>query len=153
MEAENQALRTAMHFADATGSIPGFVPRTTIPRLLSWIGWAALALWAINMAWMSLVSATATPPWLGWLAPNVVSVGIDVTVGLAAFLTGEASGPAAIVAASIRWIALISIGLAGFALLAGRKVNTAATLSLPLTLVCGLMMAPVDSHAFELRPR
>jgi cytoskeletal protein CcmA (bactofilin family) len=151
VEAENQALRAAMQFADATGSIPGFVPRTTIPRLLSWIGWAALALWAINMAWMSLVSATATPPWLGWLAPNVISMGIDATVGLAAFLTGESGGPVSMVTASFRWIALISIGLGCLALLTRRKVDSAAMLGLPLTLVCGLMMTPMDSHAFELR--
>ena len=61
LSVERNLLRNALQTASADGVIPAFVPRPTISRLVTWLGWAAIAIWGVSMAWGSLMSSLTLP--------------------------------------------------------------------------------------------
>ncbi|MFV2091242.1 MAG: zf-HC2 domain-containing protein, partial [Pseudomonadales bacterium] len=151
LAAESRALRAAMQAAEVNGVIPVFVPRPTIPRLLSWIGFVALAAWAVNVAWMSLASTSVLPDWLGWFAPDAADLGIEFFIGL---LVGLVVGSGDLLTDVLQIagnIALITVGFVGVWVLARRKTARATSLCMAIALTSTLMFLTPSTHAFELR--
>jgi cytoskeletal protein CcmA (bactofilin family) len=145
---ETRALRAAMQAAEAAGYIPAFVPRPTIPRMLSWFAWMALAAWVVNMAWTSLAASAALPGWLGWLGPDALGMSIDLVISLVSGGGGEVLG-GLIQAAEI--VALTGIAVTGLWLVLRSRINRGATLCLQLCLVSALATIAPTGHAIELR--
>jgi len=153
--AEGMALRSAMQTAEATGVVPAFVPRPTIPKLLSYFGWAALAAWVVNVAWMSLASTTILPSWLGWLAPDLVDTGVNLSINLMMLLVREGGDLVTGIAQSLQWIALVGAALTGLWLLARRQTRQTTSLCFSVCLQLGLatflVTAAAPGQAFEIR--
>ena len=152
LAAESSALRAAMHAADVTGAVPAFAPRPTIARLLSWLGWTALAVWAANAGWTTLTAAAEAPRWLGWLAPDAAGMALDLAVGLFVLLALDGGQLFVGAMQSAAWVALVAVASAGIWLLAHRKIDQATSVCVSLGAITVLMtvLAP-PVHAFELR--
>ena len=149
--AESNALRSAMKAADATGVIPAFVPRPTIGRLLTWFGWAALCVWVVNVASISLIDATQLPAWLSWLAPNSTGVGFDLVFGTVSFLIREGGGLVDEIVESAKWLALATIAVGGIWFLMQRRLGRSTSLCLQIGAI-GILIATVSPvEAFEIR--
>ncbi|MEZ5559096.1 MAG: zf-HC2 domain-containing protein [Pseudomonadales bacterium] len=150
--AERVALRRALRLGEATHELPGFVPAPTIGRLVAWLGWGALGLWAVNMAWLSLVSEASLPGWLRWLAPDALTLGIDLAVGLLANLFATGLDPIVEAAQSAGWrIVLTVLSLFGLWLLLRPKLDGAVARVVPLLMSGALVFAAAPSHAVEVR--
>lgn len=149
--AESRALRAAMHAAEPAGVVPAFVPRPTLPKLLSWLAWTTVTMWAVSVGWAGLVRAATPPGWIQWLAPDAVAVGIEFTVGLLLGLVGGSDGAIAGVLESAGTASLVVVGLLA-AWLAGRRGHS-RHVSLVMLLGAGLLLAagPRPAQAFVLR--
>lgn len=110
---ERDLLRLAMQTATADGVIPAFVPRPTISRLLVWLGWISLGIWALSTSWMSLASTLSLPGWISWLSPDALGTGIQFFVGLLLNVTGDGDTFGAIMPAA-RSAALATLALLAF---------------------------------------
>lgn len=150
LSAERRLLRSALQSAGADGVIPAFVPRPTISSMLVWLGWAAIAFWAVNMTWGSLMSTLTLPSWLAWLSPSAIGASIQlVTATLLpgtslADLTGSLLG-------ALQSVGIALCALLGFGWLVRQQPGRAASPLIALSAL-GLMfsIAP-ESQAFELR--
>lgn len=150
LQAENQALSRALRAAEAPGPIPDFLPRPTIRPVIAWIGWIALAAWAVNTAWIGFVGTLALPEWLGWATPDLGQLGVQALLALALRVIGDGGAIFDAVAATSRDLALIFASAAIVGLILGRRrggpqIGTALVLCLAV-----LTVAP-ESHAFEIR--
>jgi cytoskeletal protein CcmA (bactofilin family) len=150
LEAENQALSRALRSADAQAPIPDFVPRPTIRPVIAWIGWIALAAWAVNTTWIGLVGEITLPDWLGWAAPDLGRLGVQALLSIFVRLIGDGTALFDAIAATSRDLALLFTAAATIGLFlgryrAGRHTGTALVLCLALVTI-----AP-ESRAFEIR--
>ncbi len=147
---ERTLLRTALQNASAEGVIPAFVPRPTISRLLAWLGWAAIAIWGVSMAWSGLMSTLTLPTWLAWLSPTAIGSSIELlSVTLlpgttVADLTASLTG-------AMQSVIVALIALAGFGWLVRHQPGRAATPLIAVSALSLLLTAAPESQAFELR--
>ena len=150
LSAERNLLRQALQSAAVDGVIPDFVPRPTISRLLVWLGWAAIAIWAVSAAWGSLMSTLTVPSWLAWLSPS--AVGTSIQLLFAALLPGT---PVADLGAGListaQSVVVALIALFGFGWLVRHQPGTAASPLIALSVLSLLLTAAPESHAFEVR--
>ena len=147
---ERDSLRLAMQEAVVGDVIPSFVPRPTISRLLTWLGWTALGIWGISMAWMGLADAISLPSWLAWLSPDALGVSIGLLVSGVLQATGSTDLlPAAI--GTAQSLALAVLALAAFGWLVRHQPGRAAAPCLALALFSTLMISSPEGQAFEIR--
>lgn len=150
LAAERQLLRHALQTASTDGVIPAFVPRPTISRLLVWLGWAAIAIWAVSTAWVSLMHTLTLPEWLAWLSPSALGAGIQLLI--ATLLPGTSAAAIAtslISAAQSVFVALIA--LVGFGWLVRHQPGRAASPLIAMSALSLLLTAAPESQAFEVR--
>ncbi len=150
LAAERTLLRNALQTASADGVIPAFVPRPTIPRLLAWLGWSAITIWVVSVAWGSLLNTLTLPGWLAWLSPSTVGTSIQLLIST--LLPGPiVSGLAAGLIDAAQSVGVALIALIGFGWLVRHQPGRTTA---PLIAVCAmsllLTVAP-ESQAFELR--
>jgi cytoskeletal protein CcmA (bactofilin family) len=148
--AERQAIHGALMSAETPGPIPALLTPPTIPLLLVWLGWVALAGWGVSLAWSS-VTAAGMPAWLDWLAPDVLGAGIQMLVGGLLHLLMGGDGPLTGLLESLGGPLLVGTLVAGGWLLARRHPGPAAPTCLTLCLAAGLLAVAPAGQAFELR--
>lgn len=147
---ERMLLRTAMQTATVNGVIPAFVPRPTISRLLVWLGWTSLGIWAVSVAWMSLANTLSPPGWIAWLSPDALGSGIQLLVAALLKATGSGDLTAGLLPA-FRSTVLATGALIAFGWLVRNQPGRVASLCLPLTMLSVLLTAAPDSQAIEIR--
>lgn len=145
--ADRAAIGAALRAAETVRAIPAFTPPPTAATLLIWLGWMAVAAWAVDVAWSS-IAALELPQWLAWLAPNALGAGIDLLIGLVLdALSGGIDTMPGITAVAL-YVAATATALAIAARL-WQQPSAAGPLSLCL-LVVAATAAP-SGHAFEVR--
>ncbi|MEQ8858765.1 MAG: zf-HC2 domain-containing protein [Pseudomonadales bacterium] len=157
---EQRAIRQALRAAEVPVPAPvsGFVPPPTIPALLVWLGWGALATWAVNLAWVT-AAPLAPPLWLEWLAPDLSGSAVAALVGALVRVAGAADQLwlDAISAGGLAALLLLSLALVW---LLTRRPPThqihnvpwpVLPAVLPALLLPLLALAPTPGQAFELR--
>ncbi len=150
LTAERKLLREAMQTAGADGVIPAFIPRPTIPSLLVWLGWTAVALWGVGVVWLSLADTLTLPAWLSWISPTAIGTGIQVLVST--LLPGSTPMDLADgLLASTRSVVIAIAAIAGFGWLVRNQPGASGTALLAFCLLGPLLAAAPESHAFDLR--
>jgi anti-sigma factor RsiW len=147
---ERNLLRQALQSASADGVIPDFVPRPTISRLLVWLGWAAIAVWAVSAAWASLMSSLTLPIWLAWLSPS--AIGTSVQFLITTLLPGNSIADlgAGLVSAA-QSIVVAMAALFGFGWVVRHQPGRATSSLIAFSALSLLMTAAPESQAFEVR--
>lgn len=150
LTAEREVLRLSMQTATADGVIPAFVPRPTISRLLVWLGWISLSIWALSTSWMTLASTLSLPGWISWLSPDALGTGIALFVGMLLNFTGDGSIFGQVLPA-VRSAALATLALFAFGWLIRHQPGRAASMGLSLSLIGALFAVAPQSQAIEIR--
>jgi cytoskeletal protein CcmA (bactofilin family) len=150
LSAERALLRNVLQHASVDGVIPAFVPRPTISRLLVWLCWAAIGIWAVSMAWSSLMSVLTLPDWLAWLSPSAIgtSIGLLSTTLLPGTSVADITS-GMIGAAQSMMVAVIA--LFGFGWLVRHQPGRAASPLIAVSALSLLLTVAPESQAFELR--
>lgn len=147
---ERTALREALQAADAPARIPEFLPPPTIPALLVWLGWGAVAAWAVNLAWVT-AAPLAPPAWLQWLAPDMLGVGVSTVIGGLLRLAGNAD-QVWLRAVNAGGLASLGLLLAALIWLLPRRRRLRQQMLWPALAALPLLaVVPTPGHAFELR--
>ncbi|MGD8833034.1 MAG: zf-HC2 domain-containing protein, partial [Pseudomonadales bacterium] len=151
LAAERSALARALKQVDTRGVIPAFVPRPTLGPLLSWIGWLALASWAVQLAWSGLAATVTPPDWLAWILPDAGRFGLEAVFSLLLSMTAASDAIlAALMHATFLVIVVLTGGIALWLLLGGR-VTAGRPLCLVLALSTSMLLFAPPGHAIELR--
>lgn len=147
LTAERNLLRTALQTATADGAIPAFVPRPTISRLLVWLGWAAIAVWAVSTAWVSLMSTLTLPAWLAWLSPSAIGTSVQLLTTTLLPGTSLVDLTAGLISAAQS----AGVALLGFGWLVRHQPGRATSPLIAVSAISLLLTAAPESEAFELR--
>ena len=141
LSAERILLRNTLQTAGANGAIPAFVPRPTISRLLVWLGWAAIAIWAVSTAWISLLSTLTLPDSLAWLSPSAIGTGVQLLTTTLLSGTSAADISAALINAA-QSVVVALIALAGFGWLVRHQPGPATSPLIALSALSLLLITP-----------
>jgi anti-sigma factor RsiW len=150
LSAERTLLRHALQTASADGVIPAFVPRPTISSHLVWLGWAAIAVWAVSTTWISLMSTLTLPDWLAWLSPSAIGTGIQFLTTTLLPGTSVADITGSLISAA-QSVVVALIALVGFGWLVRHQPGRAASPVIALSALSLLLTAAPESQAFEVR--
>lgn len=148
---ENEALGRALKTAEVNGVIPAFVPRPSIGPVASWIGWFAVAAWAVNLAWTTLAGVIALPGWLDWIVPDLGRLSVETLLGLTVRAVGDGGETLDVLLTGARNLALLGVTMAAAWLLLGRAATERRSLCLAAALMLSGLAAAPDTHAFEIR--
>lgn len=147
---ERTLLRQVLQTASADGVIPAFVPRPTISSHLVWLGWSAIAIWAVSTVWISLLSTLTLPGWLSWLSPSAIGAGVEFISAALLPGTSAAEITSALFSAA-QSVVVALIALIGFGWLVRHQPGRTTAPLIAVSAFSLLLTAAPESQAFEVR--